>query len=194
MPKDDIETINDDPVIDECELDGFVSLDFPISPHVTFNLEKNKQYDSIREKKPIDMFYTRWEFEQLITRSYEEQAAEKKSKKQDASSCETESEHLDSPLLECSTKKSNTLAKTSFRDSQSNNSTVASKKISRKVAPLRRRNHLPLVHTYFGAPYGITQRAQMEAYKLWSDSDSSDDETTKHKGEGKKCCGLCVVQ
>ena len=81
MPKDDIETINDDPVIDECELDGFVSLDFPISPHVTFNLEKNKQYDSIREKKPIDMFYTRWEFEQLITRSYEEQAAEKKSKK-----------------------------------------------------------------------------------------------------------------
>ena len=80
MPKKNTKSANETPIIDECEVEGFVNVGLPMSPHVTFNLAKNKKYDSIREKKPLDMFYTRWELSEIITKCDREYKAEKKAK------------------------------------------------------------------------------------------------------------------
>lgn len=190
MPKDDTKAATETPVIDEHELDGFVSVGMPRSPHVTFNLEKNKQYDSIRNKNPKGMFYTRWEFEKLVTRSYDEHKKEQSAQAKSYGKKET----TDTPLLDNSLNSSNATSETIFRGARSGSSKRPSGRATRKVVPQRRHNHLPLMHTYFGAPFGITERTQMDAYRLWAGSDSSDEDLEEEKDEGKKCCGICVMQ
>ena len=48
------------------------------------------------------------------------------------------------------------------------------------------------MHTYFGAPYGITERTQMDAYKLWVGSDNSSEDLEEEKDEGRNVVGFVL--
>jgi hypothetical protein len=191
MPKKNTKSANEIPVIDECEVEGFVNVGLPISPHVNFNLSRNKEHDSIREKKPLDMFYTRWELSDLVSRSCKEEIVQRNSKGEIVTKSEDVNTYL--PLKDDSSSSSNTSSETIFRQTHSSTTRRTSRKTP-KTAPQRRRHQPTLAHTFFGAQFGITQRTQMDAYRLWIDSDSSDEELDVEKDEGKRCCGLCVVQ
>ncbi len=188
MPKDKKNPI-EAPVIDECELEGFVNVGLPMSPHVNFNLSRNKKHDSNREKKPIDMFFTRWELGEIITKCDRENEEDKKEKAKDAKGV------LRKYLTTVEEREvdEQTPLRSSYKVTKENAGLMGSASQKEK----RRRHNQPfpgLAHTFFGAPFGITQRTQMEAYRLWVDSDSSDEELDVEKDEGEKCCGLCVVQ
>ena len=188
MPKKNTKSANEIPVIDECEVEGFVNVGLPISPHVNFNLSRNKEHDSIREKKPLDMFYTRWELGEIITKCDREYKAEKKAKEA------KDAKYLfrkDLTTIEQIEVDQQTPPGSSYKVTKENYRLMGSASKEEK----RRRRHQPtLAHTFFGAQFGITQRTQMDAYRLWIDSDSSDEELDVEKDEGKRCCGLCVVQ